>query len=82
MVCRANGGRLSPIIAGAPGDGETDTIIFRAGDGHDTISAFDAGLDILDRGGASYEVTETSEGTLITLDASSTILIYGTSDIL
>ena len=67
---------------GAPGDGETDTIIFRAGDGHDTVSAFDAGLDILDLGGASYEVTETSEGTLITLDASSTILIYGTYDIL
>lgn len=24
---------------GAPGDGDTDTIIFRAGDGHDTVSA-------------------------------------------
>lgn len=47
-----------------------------------TRSAPDAGLDILDLGGASYDVTETSEGTLITLDASSTILIYGTYDIL
>ncbi|RCW84106.1 calcium-binding protein [Paracoccus lutimaris] len=67
---------------GAPGDGEMDTIIFRAGDGHDTVTGFDAGLDTLDLGGASYSARETANGTLLTLDSANTILIYGVFDIL
>lgn len=64
----------------APGDGDADTIIFRAGDGHDTVTGFDAGVDVLDLSGAHYDVEATADGALVTLDTGDTILIAGVED--
>ena len=64
----------------APGDGDSDTIIFREGDGNDTVSGFDAGVDVLDLGGTNYAVDVTDEGALVTLDSGDTILLAGVED--
>ncbi|WP_190941518.1 calcium-binding protein [Paracoccus yeei] len=63
----------------APGDGDADTLIFRAGHGHDTVLAFDAGLDVLDLGGRDYRATDTAGGTLLTAGQDS-ILLAGIHD--
>ena len=41
----------------------------------DTVSGFDAGVDVLDLGGANYAVVVTDEGALVTLDSGDTILL-------
>ncbi len=64
----------------APGDGDADTIIFRAGDGHDTVTGFDAGTDVLVLDSPGYAVEATAEGALITLDTGDTILLAGVDD--
>ena len=61
------------------GDGERDTLIFRAGHGHDTVIGFDAGLDVLDLGGRSYTITETRAGMVLTA-GQDTILLSGIHD--
>lgn len=61
------------------GDGDQDTLIFRAGHGQDTVLGFDAGLDILDLGGRSYTITDTRAGTLLTAGQDS-ILLSGIHD--
>lgn len=63
----------------APGDGDADTLIFRAGHGHDTVLAFDVGLDVLDLGGRDYRADETAAGTLLTA-GQDTILLAGIHD--
>ena len=81
------GGAGDDLISGAndffnlnaPGDGDVDTFVFRAGHGNDTVIAFDVGTDILDLGNTQYEVTETSQGTLLTHGEDS-ILLYGVQD--
>lgn len=65
---------------GTAGDGDADTIIFRSGDGHDTVSGFDTGVDLLDLGGLAHDVEETGTGTLITLNTGDSILLYGVFD--
>lgn len=62
----------------AVSDGNADTIVFRAGDGHDTVTGFDIGIDVLDIIGAT--VSETEDGTLYTLDTGDSVLIYGVFD--
>lgn len=61
------------------GDGERDTLIFRAGHGHDTVIGFDAGLDVLDLGGRTYVVADTRAGMLLTA-GQDTILLSGVHD--
>ncbi len=63
----------------APGDGDADTLIFRAGHGHDTVLAFDAGVDVLDLGGRDYIATDTAAGTMLTA-GQDTILLAGVHD--
>lgn len=65
----------------APGDGDVDTLVFHAGFGHDTVLAFDVGLDILqfDRG-MTYSVSEVSRGTLLTFNTGDTILLSNVFD--
>ena len=63
----------------APGDGDADTIIFRAGHGHDTVLAFDMGVDVLDLGGRDYIAADTAAGTLLTYGDDS-ILLAGIHD--
>lgn len=55
-------------------DGDVDTIIFRAGDGQDTIYGFGS-EDVLDLGGRDYHARETSAGTLLDLGGGDTILL-------
>lgn len=59
----------------AAGDGDADLIVFRPGDGHDTVTGFDVGIDRLDLGGADHDMTRTDDGLLITLDDNSSILL-------
>ncbi len=61
----------------APGDGDTDTLIFRAGDGADTVTGFDQGIDVLDCGGREYRAIETGEGTLLDFGGGDTVLVIG-----
>ena len=63
----------------APGDGDADTLIFREGHGHDTVLAFDVGVDVLDFGGRGYTADETAAGTLLTAGQDS-ILLAGIHD--
>ena len=46
----------------------------------DTVSGFDAGVDVLDLGGANYTVVVTDEGTLLTLNSDDTLLLAGVED--
>ncbi|WP_062560401.1 calcium-binding protein [Paracoccus aminovorans] len=83
------GGRGNDLISAngdftswqAPGDGDVDTLVFHAGFGHDTVLAFDEGVDILqfDRG-MSYSVSEVARGTLLTFDTGDTILLSNVFD--
>lgn len=63
----------------APGDGDADTLVFREGHGHDTVLAFDAGVDVLDLGGRDYIATDTEAGTMLTA-GDDTILLAGVHD--
>ncbi|WP_312527753.1 hypothetical protein [Paracoccus sp. (in: a-proteobacteria)] len=82
------GGRGNDLISAngeyynrnAPGDGHVDTLIFRAGDGHDTVVGFDAGIDILDVGGRNYTAVERSDGTMLTFAGGDTILLANEFD--
>ena len=82
------GGRGNDLISAntewynrnAPGDGHVDTLIFRAGDGADTVLGFDTGIDILNLGGRSYTATENGQGTLLNLGHGDTILLSNVFD--
>lgn len=65
----------------AVGDGDADTLVFHAGFGHDTVLAFEAGLDILqfDRG-MSYTTSDVARGTLLTFNTGDTILLSNVFD--
>ena len=83
------GGRGNDLISAngdftswqAQGDGDVDTLVFHAGFGHDTVLAFDVGLDILqfDRG-MNYSVSEVARGTLLTFNTGDTILLSNVFD--
>ncbi len=83
------GGRGNDLISAngdfyswsAPADGDVDTLVFHAGFGHDTVLAFDTGLDILqfDRS-MSYTAEETGRGTLLTFNTGDTILLANVYD--
>ena len=64
----------------APGDGDSDTIIFREGDGNDTVSGFDAGLDTVQIAGGDFQAVSTPDGTLLTLDSGDTLFLAGIFD--
>lgn len=82
------GGRGNDLISAngdfystnAPGDGDADTLIFRAGHGADTVLGFDVGIDRLDLGGRHYSVTENSHGTLLTFGGGDSILLSNVFD--
>lgn len=60
----------------APGDGDVDTLVFQRGFGHDTILAFDTGVDKLQfDSGMSYSAREIGTGTLLTFNTGDTILL-------
>lgn len=65
----------------APGDGDRDTLIFRSGDGHDTVLAFDPGRDVLDLGGRSYHAQDTRDGMLLDFGDGDSILMVGVHDL-
>ena len=65
---------------GNPGDGDADTLIFREGHGHDTVLAFDVGVDVLDLGGRGYTASQTGQGTLLSFDSGDTILLSNVFD--
>ena len=65
---------------GAPGDGDADTLIFRTGHGHDTVLAFDVGIDILDVAGREFTVEQTAAGALLDFGDGDTILLAGVDD--
>ena len=77
------GGRGNDLIStngdfynmSAPGDGDADTLIFRAGHGADTVLGFDVGVDRLDLGGRHYSVSENGQGTLLNFGGGDTILL-------
>ena len=77
------GGRGNDLIStngdfynmSAPGDGDADTLIFRAGHGADTVLGFDVGIDRLDLGGRHYSVSENGQGTLLNFGGGDTILL-------
>lgn len=64
----------------APGDGDVDTLIFRQGDGHDTVLGFDAGVDVLQLEGRWYSAEETGDGTLLNLGNGDTVLLSNVFD--
>jgi Ca2+-binding RTX toxin-like protein len=66
--------------ADAPGDGVRDVLIFQAGDGHDTILAFDVGVDELHLGGRAYEIQEIAAGTQLDFGNGDTILLSNVFD--
>ena len=57
----------------APADASADTLIFRAGDGNDTVLAF-GDNDVLDLNGRTYVATETLQGTLLTMGSDTVFL--------
>lgn len=82
------GGRGNDLISAntewynnnAPGDGHVDTLIFRAGDGNDTVLGFDVGVDILDVGNRSYNAVENNRGTLLSFANGDSILLSNVFD--
>lgn len=62
------------------GDGDRDVLIFRAGDGHDTVFGFDSDLDVLNMGGRNYTARETADGTLLNLGGGDTVLLSDVFD--
>lgn len=81
------GGRGNDLISAngdfysnsAPGDRDVDTIIFNRGDGHDTVLAFDIGIDAI-QSNMSYRQSHVSGGTLLTFDSGDTILLANAHD--
>ncbi|WP_347265912.1 hypothetical protein [Paracoccus sp. (in: a-proteobacteria)] len=73
----ANGDFWNPN--GAQADAEVDTIVLRAGFGHDTVLAF-GDNDILDTGGMRYTATENARGTLLTFSTGDTLLLNNVFD--
>lgn len=69
----ANGASYDPR---EPGDGDVDTLIFRAGHGDDTVVGFDRDLDVLQLSG-TYTTTETADGTLFGSSAGDSVLLSG-----
>lgn len=65
---------------GTGGDGYRDLLIFRAGDGQDTVHGFEQGLDSLDLGGRRYSVAQTRDGTVLNLGSGDSILLEGIFD--
>lgn len=63
----------------APGDGYRDTLIFRAGDGHDTVYAFEVSRDWLDLDDRDYKVTGTNQGARLDFDNGDWILLRNIS---
>lgn len=76
-VISANGEYYNP---NAPGDGQVDTLIFRAGDGADTVLGFDVGIDILDVGGRHYDVSVNARGTLLNFGHGDSIFLSNVFD--
>lgn len=64
----------------APGDGHRDTLVFRRGDGADTVLGFDVGTDVLDTGGRRYTATERSGGTLLDFGNGDSVLLSNVFD--
>jgi Ca2+-binding RTX toxin-like protein len=64
----------------APGDGHRDVLVFQAGDGNDTVLAFDVGIDRLDVGGRDYQVHETGAGTRLDFGNGDSILLRNVFD--
>lgn len=62
------------------GDGDRDVLLFRAGDGQDTVFGFEAGRDVLDLNGRDYTARETDAGTVLNLGGGDTILLSGVFD--
>lgn len=65
---------------GTSGDGYRDVLIFRAGDGRDTVYGFERGLDVLDLGGRRYSTMQTQDGTLLNLGGGDSVLLDGVFD--
>lgn len=65
---------------GRNGDGDRDVLVFRRGDGQDTVFGFEVGLDRLDLGGRAYSARETAEGTLLQFSGRDSILLSGEFD--
>lgn len=82
------GGRGNDLISAngefynlqAPGDGDVDTLIFRRGDGADTVLGFDVGVDILRVDGRDYTATETNAGTLLNFGGGDSVLLSNVFD--
>lgn len=68
------------IGEGEQGDGDRDVLIFRKGDGHDTVFGFDTGLDVLNLGGRTYTARETADGTLLNFGGGDTVLLSDVFD--
>jgi Ca2+-binding RTX toxin-like protein len=85
---KITGGRGDDLISAnqdytnmnAPGDGVRDELVFRQGDGHDTVLAFDAGVDQLKLGGRDYDIEVTGQGTLLDFGGGDTILLRNVFD--
>ncbi|MTH79623.1 calcium-binding protein [Paracoccus aestuariivivens] len=65
---------------GRQADGDRDVVIFRAGDGNDTIFGFESDLDVLNLAGRSYNARETGDGTLLSFGNGDTILLSDVFD--
>lgn len=62
------------------GDRDRDVLIFRKGDGHDTVYAFDFDKDRIDVGGREYDIRESNNWTWVELDDGDSIRIRGVSN--
>ncbi|MEQ5796579.1 family 16 glycosylhydrolase, partial [Paracoccus sp. NFXS7] len=65
---------------GHNGDGASDVLIFRAGDGADIVYGFESSRDTLDLGGRSYSATEVRDGTLLNFGSGDSVLLNGVFD--
>jgi serralysin len=75
VVNHLTGGRGADTLTGGAG---ADVFVFRAGDGRDTITDFQAGADHLQVSGYStYTVAQSGADTLVTFSAGDTILLKG-----
>lgn len=64
----------------APADADADVLIFRAGDGNDTVLAFDPTRDTLDTGGREYVASATAAGLLLDFGGGDSILLAGVDE--
>lgn len=62
------------------GDGDRDVLIFRSGDGHDTVFGFESGRDVLDLNGRSHTARETADGTVLSFGGGDSILLSDVFD--